>query len=253
MNYKRIYQKIIKNRKNNSFDGYTETHHIIPRSLGGTNDKENLVNLSAREHFICHALLANMYTKESNEWYKMNYALSMMQSQSHSMNNSRYFNSHLYSYYRDRFKNYIGKVNSIHQSGSGNSQYGTMWISNIELKETKRIHRNEKIPNGWIKGRSIWNNLAICPNCNNEFLKPTNKTTYCSNNCKKEFEKPDHFKFIDDNFEEMANTFDELKSIQKTLVKYSFDYSSRVGNKYFSNKLKESGRSILRRRNTGEA
>ena len=33
--------------------GYYEKHHIQPKSLGGSNKKENLVRLTAREHFIC--------------------------------------------------------------------------------------------------------------------------------------------------------------------------------------------------------
>jgi hypothetical protein len=39
---------------------YYEKHHIIPRSLGGSNKKENLVLLTAKEHFICHLLLTKM-------------------------------------------------------------------------------------------------------------------------------------------------------------------------------------------------
>lgn len=78
MNYKRIYDQIIDNRKQNSYDGYTENHHIIPRSLGGNDDVDNIVSLSAREHFICHYLLAKMYPKESFEWYKMNHAFIRM-------------------------------------------------------------------------------------------------------------------------------------------------------------------------------
>lgn len=39
---------------------YTEKHHIIPKSLGGSNDQENLVRLSYREHFLCHWLLTRM-------------------------------------------------------------------------------------------------------------------------------------------------------------------------------------------------
>lgn len=34
-----------------------DIHHIIPRSMGGTNAKTNLVRLSWREHFVCHLLL----------------------------------------------------------------------------------------------------------------------------------------------------------------------------------------------------
>jgi hypothetical protein len=32
-------------------DMYVEKHHIIPKSLGGSNDKSNLVKLTAKEHF----------------------------------------------------------------------------------------------------------------------------------------------------------------------------------------------------------
>ena len=40
-----------------SLDCYTEKHHIIPRSMGGKDTKENLVVLTAREHYIAHLLL----------------------------------------------------------------------------------------------------------------------------------------------------------------------------------------------------
>ena len=39
-------------------DEYHETHHIIPRCMGGTDDEENLIDLFAREHFEAHRLLA---------------------------------------------------------------------------------------------------------------------------------------------------------------------------------------------------
>lgn len=39
---------------------YYERHHVVPKSLGGNNSKENLALLTAREHFICHKLLVNM-------------------------------------------------------------------------------------------------------------------------------------------------------------------------------------------------
>lgn len=75
--YTKIYYKIIKNRKLNLLEDYTEEHHIIPKSLGGNNHKENLVNLSAREHFICHWLLTKM-VDGVEEKYKMNNAFSCM-------------------------------------------------------------------------------------------------------------------------------------------------------------------------------
>ena len=52
-------------------------------------------------------------------------------------------------------KGKIGKANSIKQTGKGNSQYGKMWIHNLELKESKRILKDDPIPEGWLKGRKI--------------------------------------------------------------------------------------------------
>lgn len=37
---------------------YHERHHILPKSLGGTDEENNLIDLFAREHFIAHKLLA---------------------------------------------------------------------------------------------------------------------------------------------------------------------------------------------------
>lgn len=59
--YTKLYYSIIFNAQSRvTIIGYTELHHIIPKSLGGLNNKENLVRLSAREHFICHWLLTKM-------------------------------------------------------------------------------------------------------------------------------------------------------------------------------------------------
>ena len=64
MNYQKIYDQLIQNRKNNRLskkDCYCEEHHIIPLSEGGPDTKDNKVNLSAREHYIAHLLLAKIY------------------------------------------------------------------------------------------------------------------------------------------------------------------------------------------------
>lgn len=36
---------------------YLEKHHILPKSLGGDNSPENLISLTAREHFLAHWML----------------------------------------------------------------------------------------------------------------------------------------------------------------------------------------------------
>lgn len=84
--YTRWYEQIIEKAKEKNFSiakryakkyyGYTEVHHIIPRSFGGSNDADNLVRFSAREHFICHWLLTKMTT--GNDRNKMLTAFVMM-------------------------------------------------------------------------------------------------------------------------------------------------------------------------------
>lgn len=58
--YSKVYYNIIRTAGSTPRVGYTEKHHIIPKCLGGDNSKENLVRLSAREHFVCHLLLTRM-------------------------------------------------------------------------------------------------------------------------------------------------------------------------------------------------
>jgi len=58
MDYTRIYNQLIgRAKKRKEVKGYTENHHIIPRSEGGNDLSENLVKLTGREHFIAHKLL----------------------------------------------------------------------------------------------------------------------------------------------------------------------------------------------------
>lgn len=74
--YTKWYNNIIDKRKKELLKGYVEKHHIIPKSLGGSNEKENLVSLSAREHYIAHLLLTKMVEGENKS--KMCWALHRM-------------------------------------------------------------------------------------------------------------------------------------------------------------------------------
>lgn len=68
MNYIKIYNSIIDRAKNRTIDGYVERHHIVPRFIKKTNET---VNLTAREHYICHWLLARHHNTPK-AWYAFN-------------------------------------------------------------------------------------------------------------------------------------------------------------------------------------
>jgi hypothetical protein len=74
--YTKWYYTIINNAKDRLITEYSEKHHIIPRSLGGTNDKNNIIRLTSKEHFVVHLLLTKMTI--GNAKYKMNFALHML-------------------------------------------------------------------------------------------------------------------------------------------------------------------------------
>lgn len=66
--YTRWYLNIVNNPTLN--DGYTELHHIIPRSMGGSDEASNLVRVTAKQHFVLHRLLVKMVKKQhlSKAW-----------------------------------------------------------------------------------------------------------------------------------------------------------------------------------------
>lgn len=74
MDYKKIHDSIIENSVARGFvDGYFERHHVIPKSMGGKDDKSNIVNLNAREHYLIHWLLFKIHRNKETcfAWYRM--------------------------------------------------------------------------------------------------------------------------------------------------------------------------------------
>jgi|AntAceMinimDraft_10_1070366.scaffolds.fasta_scaffold14601_3 hypothetical protein len=85
MNHQKIYEQIIENakfknrkklKKNHLNYIYYENHHILPRCLNGSVNKNNLVLLTAKEHYLCHKLLTYIYKgnrKIACAFHKMTY------------------------------------------------------------------------------------------------------------------------------------------------------------------------------------
>lgn len=44
-----------------TLQGYRERHHVIPRCMGGGDAAENIVELTAEEHYVAHQLLVKMH------------------------------------------------------------------------------------------------------------------------------------------------------------------------------------------------
>jgi len=85
MNYERIYTQLINRARTRTLLGYKERHHVIPRCIGGSNNASNLVDLTAREHFIAHKLLCEIYPND----HKLLYAYWLMANKTQSNTQQR--------------------------------------------------------------------------------------------------------------------------------------------------------------------
>lgn len=194
MNYQRIYDQLVEraqyeNRKK-SKNQYFERHHIIPISINGSNDKENLVLLTAREHFVAHKLLVEIHPGNK----KLIHALWMMLTKSCSTG-GRIYSVGSKEYERAKiiqsgviiernkdveFRNKISKSRTGKKSsketrdklskmrkGSLNSNFG----NKMSDESKKKISESNKGKVSWNKGKknmqdnSIFNEILKCPYC----------------------------------------------------------------------------------------
>lgn len=150
MDYKKIYEDFILDRKNNEVDliasgEYKEVHHIIPKSLNGSNESDNLVALSIENHIYAHWLLAKIHG--GIHWVSVERIFS---------GNRKYFNP---------TKKMIeiavsAKINAVKElsklnSGNGNPFYGKTHTSEaIEKMKNKKISADTRVRIGLAsKGR----------------------------------------------------------------------------------------------------
>jgi hypothetical protein len=132
MNYHKVYgnivQKAIDEDRKWRKGTYYERHHILPKSLGGTDKQTNIVLLTAREHYICHLLLVKMYEAYEESHIKMLRALNMMKVKHDKHERDFKFSSKLYESMKARLYGENGLL-----VGENNPNYGVK-----QSKETRK-------------------------------------------------------------------------------------------------------------------
>lgn len=140
------YFKLISKAKNQnrikSKKIYFEDHHIIPKSLNGTDDKSNLVLLTAREHYIAHLLL----TKAVNKKYKLKMIIAFDYMNTQIKNDNRRYSSRIYNIHRKNF----------HKFYSEKAKNST-WLYNPTTNKESFIH-SSKVEKFLTKGYQIGRN-----------------------------------------------------------------------------------------------
>lgn len=190
MNYKLIYDNIIKKYKELNLvkSKITETHHIIPRCIGGTDDKSNLVVVPTRVHYILHLLLWKIKNYSKKQHKKLTNALFCMSKLPIDNKGRRKIkvNSKLYECYsneRKRFmsekckkwgsvtpgihftKGHLGHKHSeearkkMSKKRKPSNKFGRkkkwFWAYNPITKQNINVFEGQIIPDGFIKGRII--------------------------------------------------------------------------------------------------
>ena len=221
MDYAKHYNKLIARAQNRQITGYVEKHHIIPSCMGGSNDKSNLVKLTAEEHYVAHQLLVKMYPGHAGLIRAANMMIAGRPG------NKQYA----------WLKKLFAGVQSIAQTGINNTQAGTVWIHNNDLKISTRIKKGEQLPLDWKWGRKIKFEKP-CVVCGSIFLI-SGKKQFCSDICKSHARSPSN-KIIDNNFDQMVVFFKTCHSIDKTLKHFGVN-GTRAGNAQLSKRLKSLG------------
>lgn len=153
MDYQKVYDQLVQKNHTFSEGEYFETHHKVPKSLGGTDDENNLVDLTAREHYIAHLLLVKITEQRGDKTAhgKMLYAFNCMKWGRCDGERSFKYNSRLYQKIKSEYAN----LRKLMMKSSDNPHRGTIWIHSDELKQNKQWKKELPLPNGWKVGRVI--------------------------------------------------------------------------------------------------
>jgi len=103
MDYQAHYSKLIERAKGRPLEGYSEKHHIVPKCMGGGNNKDNIVRLTPEEHYLAHYLLVKIYPGN----HRLLWAAMAMTNHTGKMERS----NKLYGWLRRRFGEEISKRN----------------------------------------------------------------------------------------------------------------------------------------------
>jgi hypothetical protein len=117
--YEKWYNQITARGQSRVTDQRTESHHIIPKCLGGSDDASNLTNVTLREHFICHWLLTKIH--QGKHRHQLLKALWMMRAENQ---NQKRYNTKITSRVYATLKEEYSMLQSQRVAGENNPMWG---------------------------------------------------------------------------------------------------------------------------------
>ena len=168
---------ISKAKQRTQMSEYSEIHHILPKSLGGSNDLDNLVKLTAREHFICHMLLSKMVEGIAKQ--KMVYAWWAMANQKRPDQDRYKVSSRTYKIVKEAASKNHSKYKHTNETKQKLSnarkglKFSTQWKENISNSAKNRTSPRV----------TSFSKKLCCPYCN-KVVSLGNYYRWHGDNCK---------------------------------------------------------------------
>lgn len=150
--YLNLYIKLVLHLQQN-FSLREEKHHILPQSMGGKNEKHNIIYISSKAHFILHLLLWKAYRNR-----EMSYALHCMRGKSKS--NGRYFKltSRQYSNLKSDFKKTAIRGKDHWNYGRKHTEEAKQNMSKAQKGSKRRKHTLEERKK--MSENSVWRGVT---------------------------------------------------------------------------------------------
>lgn len=141
MDYRKHYDVLIERARNRIISGYVEIHHVVPRCMGGGDERSNLVQLTPEEHFVAHQLLCKVHPKVKG----LAFALQLMTATDRHKNRAR---NKLYGWIRRRY--------SLAQRGRIKSLEERAHIAEAGRNRKPRIFSEQARINMAAARRKVW-------------------------------------------------------------------------------------------------
>lgn len=160
----------------------THKHHIMPKYMGGSDDPSNLIEVSITRHAMFHFCNYQLWGNDEDRIAYLGLSKQIgsdeiiLEKQKLGAKKAIIIQRHRIATdpdYAKKMKDCLsmGHIAALskeaqekrkntfeaisHQQGDKNSQYNTIWIYNVDLKQNKKVPKNSPIPNGWTLGGVI--------------------------------------------------------------------------------------------------
>lgn len=124
--------------------GYTENHHILPKSMSGSNKPENIIKFTARQHFLAHWMLWKAYQNKTatRAFWLMRHTMNRVQNRNKKLSSVVYEKLRIEHSYRMSSKNHplFGKKFSNATKNKMSQNHADFTGKNNPMYGKKRVH-----------------------------------------------------------------------------------------------------------------